>query len=201
MKTKFFFLVFGVFAGLIIIFAAKYLSSNYYTYQGSLIDPPVQAVDFTLLDQNSQPFRLSEQKGKINLIFFGYTNCQDVCPVTLAQFKKIKDDLKQDSQNVQFIFITVDPDRDNPSRIKSYLANFDPTFIGLTEDTASLEQVWKDYGVYQSIQATSGTDDIVVDHTTRIFLVDSQGNWRLTYPFSVETSNIVNDIHHLIDEG
>jgi protein SCO1/2 len=83
--------------------------SQAYTFRGSLIDPPMPAPDFTLNNQYGQPFRLSEQRGKLVLIFFGYTNCPDVCPSTLAQFRQVRTQLGTQAERVQFVFITVDP--------------------------------------------------------------------------------------------
>ena len=111
-------------------------------FQGSVIEPPVQAIDFTLPDQNGKDFRLSDQKGKVVLLFFGYTNCPDECPVTLADFVKIKAKLGNKADQVKFVLVTTDPERDTAVRMQEYLANFDPAFVGLVGDSAGLETVW-----------------------------------------------------------
>lgn len=87
-----------------------FLEKNY-SYQGVVIDPPAPAPEISLTDQNGNPFLLSQEEGKVALIFFGYTNCPDICPITLAQFKKIKSMLGSKAGQVEFIFITVDPQR------------------------------------------------------------------------------------------
>jgi protein SCO1 len=174
-----------------------WLNRNY-QFQGVLIDPPARAADFTLTDQNGKPFRLSDQRGKTVLIYFGYTNCPDVCPITMTDYKRIKTGLGSQADKVQFVFITVDPERDTNERLKAYLANFDSSIIGLTADQATLEPVWKAYGVYQQKQDEGSAAGYLVDHTSRIYVIDPDGNWRINYPFGMETSKIVQDLEHII---
>jgi protein SCO1/2 len=172
-----------------------------YTYQGSLIDPPVPAADFELTDQHGQTFRLSDQRGKVVLIFFGYTHCPDVCPVTLSEFKQIKSKLGNQVDDISFVFITVDPERDTLEKLGDHLANFDAGFIGLSGDRSSLEEVWMSFGVYQAKQETGSAAGYLVDHTARVYAIDVDGNWRLTYPFGMESDKLFQDVRHLIQEG
>jgi len=177
-----------------------YLLDQNYRYHGAVIEPPAQATDFTLTDQNGQPLRLSNQKGKIVLIFFGYTHCPDVCPITLSEYKKIKSLLGDKADQVSFMYITVDPERDSVEQVKAFLQNFDPTFIGLTGDRATLEPVWKAYGVYQQKQDAGSAAGYLVDHSTRTYLIDPQGNWRINYPYGMEPEKIAQDLQHLLKE-
>ena len=172
-----------------------------YTYQGSLIDPPILAPDFELIDQHSQAFRLSEQKDKVILIFFGYTHCPDVCPVTLTDFKKIKAQLGNQSKNVDFLFITTDPERDTPEQMLNYLNNFDPEIVGLTDERSFMEPVWQDYGVYQAKVESGDLDNYLVDHSARIYIIDKNGNLRLTYLFGTGSEVIAEDVDHLLKEN
>jgi protein SCO1 len=199
MKTKIVFSVIGAAIGLALVLTAWRLSQSNYRYQGVMIDPPVAAADFTLTDQNGNAFRLSEQRGKTALIFFGFTNCTDICPVTLSQFKQIKQQLGKKADKLEFIFVTVDPERDSPGTIKQYLANFDPAFIGLSGSSEAMQQVWQDYGVYVEKGPVDGQGNYEVDHPSRVYLVDAQGNWRATYPFGMETGQIAGDLAHVID--
>jgi protein SCO1/2 len=171
-----------------------------YTFQAPVIDPPVQAADFTLTDQNGETFQLSGQQGKAVLIFFGYTHCPDVCPVTLTKFKQIRGGLGEAGDRVQFVFITVDPERDTPEVIGQHVALYDPAITGLTGSRAELEPVWKSYGVYQEQQESGSAAGYLVDHTTRIYAIDPQGNWRLTFPFEMETEAMAEDVRHLIND-
>src|SRR3990172_5356706 len=121
-----------------------------HAFQGSFYEPPLPAADFPLTDQHGQTFRLSDNVGDIVLMFFGYSNCPDVCPFTLSDFKKIKADLGPQAERVRFVLITTDPERDTQERLLEYLEFFDPAIIGLTGDRSELEVVWDAYGVYQA---------------------------------------------------
>lgn len=198
MKSKYTWVAIGVVIGLGVVFGAWWLSLRNYRFQGSVIEPPVQAADFTLLDQNGDPFHLGDQRGKVVLIFFGYTHCPDVCPVTLSQYKQIKAQLGKKAEQVEFVFITVDPARDTVEEIARYVPNFDPSFIGLTGEQSALEQVWSNFFVYHAEGPADEQGNYLVDHTARIYLVDQLGNWRLTFPFGMESGQIVSDIEHLL---
>lgn len=184
----------------LVLGSAWWILEKNYTYQGVLIDPPAPAADFILTDQAGKRYQLSQQHGKVALIFFGYTNCPDVCPITLSEFKRIKTILGERAGEVQFIYVTVDPERDTPERIRAYLANFDPDFIGLTGSRSELESVWKSYGVYQQRQDPGSAAGYLVDHSARIYAIDPQGNWRLNYPFGMEPQKIAQDVAHLLRE-
>lgn len=189
----------GVVTGMMLILGgAWWFLENNYTYQGVVIDPPARAPEISLIDQNAEPFLLSEQRGKAALIFFGYTNCPDVCPITLTQFQKVKNLLGDRAKQVDFIFITVDPQRDTQPRIREYLANFDPDFIGLTGSDEALDRVWKAYGVYEDHLDTHDNESYLVDHSARIYAIDPTGQWRLNYPFGMEAQKIANDVAQLL---
>ena len=200
MKSKIGTLAIGVFLGLAAVFLGWKVLASPYTYQGSLIDPPVPAADFQLPDQNGNLFRLSEQKGEVVLIFFGYTHCPDVCPITMSVYRQVKNQLGDKAKDVRFVFITVDPERDTAEVLKQYMANFDPTFIGLTTDRSELEPVWKSYGVYQEQVDSASAGGYSVDHSATMYAIDTRGNWRLTYPFGIENSKITEDVLHLLME-
>lgn len=190
----------AILVGLGIVYATM-TYARAYTYQGSLIEPPVPAPDFELVNQNSQTYRLSEQRGKVVLIFFGYTHCPDVCPVTLTDYKEIKSKLGDQSKDVKFLFITADPERDTPEQLKNYLKNFDPDFIGLTQVRDLLEPVWKGYGVYTSKVDSGDPDNYLVDHSARTYIIDKNGNLRLTYLFGTGSEVIAEDVAHLLKEN
>lgn len=198
MKSKTFLIGVGVVIGLAAVLIGWQFAQRNYQFHGSVFDPPIPAADFDLIDQNGADFRLSDQTGKIVLVFFGYTHCPDVCPVTLSQFKQIKKQLGKNAEQVRFVFITVDPDRDTIAEINRYVPNFDADFIGLTGQIADLEKVWKSYGVFAAKQPVDPQGNYLVDHTARIYLIDQQGNWRLTYPFGMESGQILDDLEHLL---
>lgn len=194
-------LIFGVVIGLAMILGAWFISDLFYAYQGVLIAPPAKAPDFSLVDQHGDLFTLSQQRGNVVMIFFGYTNCPDVCPITLSEYKQIKSRLGEKATNIKFVFITVDPERDTPERMKLYVENFDAEFIALTADRQTLETVWEKYGVYQERQDTGSAAGYLVDHSARTYAIDAQGNWRINYPFGMEVEKIYQDVVHLLREG
>ncbi len=174
-----------------------------YTFRGSLVDPAMPAADFALNDQHGQPFRLSDQKGKLVLIFFGYTNCPDVCPTTLAQFAQVRTRLSSQAEKVRFVFVTIDPDRDTPERMKAYLDGIDPNIVGLSGLQANLDPVWRDYGVYRQNQpdASTGNSLDVIEHSAPVYLVDAHGNLRLTYSPVPTADDLLPDIRYLLRQG
>ena len=174
-----------------------------YKFRGSVIDPPVPASNFSLKDQNGQAFQLSDQRGKIVLMFFGYTNCPDICPLTLAQFKQARAQLGQQADRVRFVFITVDPERDTEEKIKTYLGAIDPAIVGLGGSQAELEQVWRAYGVYRQKQPGQSQNDYadLLEHSSRVYLVDTQGNLHVTYPFGLVPDDVVQDVQYLLRKG
>ena len=169
-----------------------------YTYQGSLIDPPAKAADFTLTNQDGKPFTLSDQQGKTAVIFFGFTHCYDVCPITLTKFKQIKADLGAQADKVQFVFISVDPERDTVGAVNDYVTKYDPSFIGLTGSLSELSGVWKKYGVYVEKRTPDSSGDYEMDHSTQIYVIDGDGNWRETFPYQLDTRGMVEDLKHIL---
>ncbi len=201
MKTRFVLVGVGGMLLVGLLLAGWQVLGRGYTFKGSLIDPAIPAADFSLVDQNGETFQLSAQKGKVVLIFFGYTNCPDVCPITLTDFKRIKNELGGLTDEVRFVFITVDPERDTIERLRAYLPSYDPAFFGLTGEREQLEQVWKSYGVYQARQESGSAAGYLVDHTARIYAIDKRGNWRLTYPFEMDRNAVIEDVRHLLEEN
>jgi len=200
MKSRYtLFIVLGL--GLIgVMVIGTLLTRKSYQFKGSIISPVAPAADFALLMPDRATFRLSEARGQVVLIFFGYTHCPDECPMTLAEFRQIIRRLGARSQEVTFLLITVDPEEDTPQVLGEYTAQFDPSIIGLTGDLPVLEQVWQAYGVIREADESNEATDPMVAHTSLIYGIDKRGNLRLTYPFGFETESILQDIEHLLDE-
>lgn len=153
---------------------------------GTVLNPPRPLEDFTLTDHTGAPFSLSDLRGRPALVFFGFTNCPDICPTTLGEFKRVKSLLGRDADEVAFVFVSVDPQRDTPERLAEYVGAFDPAFIGLTGDDAALRPIAQEFGVYYQAVPLEGSETAyTVDHTASSFALDREG--RLAIVFSYGT--------------
>ncbi len=188
----------GVLAGLILVWGVATLRP--YQLKGSPINPPVSAPPIRLARADGSQYDSSQQAGHIQVVFFGYTYCPDICPTTLANFKTVKSDLGSLAQYVNFVFISVDPQRDTPQKIQDYAAGFDPAFIGLSGSEADLSPVWQEYGVYREIDTSQSTTNYTVNHSTVTYLIDRHGDLRLTYAYGTNPADIANDISYLLKE-
>jgi protein SCO1/2 len=199
MKNSGFWFLLVIIAAVGILFG--FVIERPYTFRGSVIDPAVPAPEFSLLSSQGGEYRLDSKTGKFVLIFFGYTYCPDVCPTTLYEMKEIKARLNDKAENLEFVFITVDPDRDTQEQLTRYLTSFDGSFFGLTGTTQQLEKVWKDYGVYREIQETENSLGYLVDHTSRLYLINSQGELMMTYLYETTLEEIISDLNYLIKKA
>lgn len=169
------------------------------SYRGSVLDEPVTVSDFTLTDQDGRPFRLSDQRGKVVLLFFGYTSCPDVCPTTLGTWRKVHQALGQDAGQVRFVFVTVDPERDTVERLGLHVNAFNPDFVGLTGTPEELEAVYDLFGVVHEKDTSSGSAlGYLVNHTATTFVIDPDGTWRLRETYGTESEDYVHDIQQLL---
>jgi len=169
------------------------------SYRGTAYGEPYPAApQIELIRSNGETFRLSDQKGKIALLFFGYTSCPDVCPTTLAELKLVMDDLGDRTNLVQVIFVSVDPERDTPEKIQKYVEHFNKGFVGLSGATDDLEVIWKDYGVFREEVQSDSAFGYIVNHTARVYLIDMDGNLRLSYGYQTPAEDIVNDLELLL---
>ena len=159
--------------------------------------PPAPAINLTRGDGSD--FQLSNLRGKIVLLFFGYTSCPDVCPTTLAELKTAVDRIgPEKGDQVKVIFVTVDPQRDTPERVQDYVNHFNKEFIGLSGPESNLARIWNDYGVYREVAEGSPATGYLVDHTARITLIDQEGNLRSSYGYETPVEDIVHDLNLLL---
>jgi protein SCO1/2 len=143
---------------------------------------------FTLVGTDGKPFASSRLNGKPAAVFFGFTHCPDVCPTTLARLSKLRRDLGKGDDALSIVFISVDPERDTPAEVGTYLKLFDTPVVGLTGTTAQIDQVKKQFGVYsRKVDQPSG--GYSVDHTATVMLLDGDGKFVAT--LSPEEGNAV----------
>jgi protein SCO1 len=191
MKKHIFWIGVGILAGAVLIGAIVFyriiLKPSFY---GSVIGSPIQAPDFTLTDQKNESVSLSELKGKYVLMFFGFTNCDDECPATMAILAEARRQLGGSAQKIQIVFVSTDPDRDTPTAMAEFIDRFDSSIVGVTGTKAELEPVWASYGVT--------VEDGGETHSTYIYLIDPEGKLRLTYAYPVPSINITADLKTLL---
>ncbi len=169
-----------------------------YAFQGTELEPPNPAPALDLTDQSGQPFSLDQLEGKAVLLFFGFTNCPDVCPLTLSDFGAVRAELGEQAEDVAVVFVTVDPARDTPERMAEYLQFFDASYIGLTGTDEQIAAAAQGYGVYYQAQESDSTLGYLVDHTAGSFVIDPDGNYRLLYAYGTDPAIIAEDVRHLL---
>lgn len=183
----------------VLLLIAGCIRDERYTFKGGELSPAQAAAALDLSDQNGEPFSLDQVQGEVTLVYFGYTTCPDLCPTTLADFSAVKAMLGDKAEQVNFVLVTVDPERDSAARLKEYLACFDPQFIGLTGDVAAIETAKAGYGVTANrVEYPDSSTGYLVDHTSLIYVIDRDGNLRMTYPYGFDPESIAEDIRHLL---
>lgn len=157
------------------------------------------AQDFHLPDADGKVRSLKDFQGKVVLVFFGYTQCPDACPTTLAEITQAKKLLGADGAKVQTVFISVDPERDTPQVLKAYMANFGPDFLGLRPaDAQQLATVTKDFKIYYKKVPGDQPGTYSMDHTAATFVYDPQGKLRLYERYASGPEALASDIKQLL---
>ncbi|MBL8511927.1 MAG: SCO family protein [Betaproteobacteria bacterium] len=156
------------------------------------------ASDFRLIDHTGKPRTMADFRGKAVAIFFGYTQCPDVCPTTLSDMKKAMALLGADAERLQVLFITVDPKRDTQALLSQYIPAFHPSFLGLYGDEAATAKVVADFKVVAQIQPGKTADSYTVAHTAGTLVFDPQGRLRLLIPYGLEAEKIAADVKRLL---
>jgi protein SCO1/2 len=154
--------------------------------------------DFSLTDHNGQARHLADFRGKAVVLFFGYTQCPDVCPTTLATLRDAMALLGEDAKRVQVLFVTVDPARDTPALLAQYAPAFHPSFLGLYADEKGIAAVAKEFKVFYAIQPGSTPGSYSVDHSTGSYAFDTQGKLRLLLRHGETPGNVATDLKLLL---
>ena len=159
------------------------------------------AKDFALTDHTGQPKSLKDFAGKVVVLFFGYAQCPDVCPTTMAELAEIKKMLGADGNRLQGVFVTVDPARDTPEVLKAYMGNFDPTFVALIPTAEQLAAITKDFKTYyKKVEGRTDTS-YTMDHSAGSYVYDTKGALRLYTRYGSGVKPLADDIRMLLKQA
>ncbi len=170
--------------------------------RGQRVDPPRPVPDLSARDHRGGSFRLADQRGTAVVLFFGYTTCPDVCPATLARWKRVREQLGSEASRVRFVFVTVDPERDTRAKVKEYLELFSPDFVGLVGKEQELQPFYQFFGAaYEKVPQPGSATGYLVAHTAAVPVVDTQGRWRLRLNWETSVEDYLHDLRVLLREG
>lgn len=168
-----------------------------------ILPEPRVIADFELVDQDGAPFSLERLQGRWSLLFFGFTHCPDICPSTLYDLHQVNQAMapgKGGKAAHQVIFVSVDPERDSPQRLKAYIDYFDPDFIAASGDPAQITALTRQIGVAWRIEAhEAGAGNYTVDHSASVMLTDPQGRLHGVFPAPHDADEIIHDLRALLD--
>lgn len=168
-------------------------------FSGTYLDPPMPAKDVTLAAPQG-PVQLSDYAGGFVVLNFGYTSCPDVCPATLSTLARAKELLGEAGEDVQVVFVSVDPERDGPERAAGYAAAFDSSFVGLSGTPEAIADAASAYGVFyaKADSAAASEAGYLVDHTATVFVLDRRGRARLLWSFGTDAEAMADDLRALV---
>ncbi|MGC1175006.1 SCO family protein [Polaromonas sp.] len=155
------------------------------------------ARDFALVDHNGQMRSIKDFQGKVVVVFFGYTQCPDVCPTSMAELAEVKKILGADGERLQGLFVTLDPERDTQEVLKAYMGNFDPTFLALRPDLDKLPQVARDFKIFYKKVDGKTAGSYTLDHSAGSYIFDPQGRVRLYSRYGSGAPALASDIRLL----
>ncbi|MBS0468874.1 MAG: SCO family protein [Proteobacteria bacterium] len=169
-------------------------------FQGVDLTGAEYARDLPLTDQYGKERSLKDFAGKVVVVFFGYTQCPDVCPTSMAELAEVKRSLGADGDKLQGIFVTVDPERDTPDMLKSYMATFDPSFIALRGTPDQLAAVAKDFKIYYKRVDGQTPTSYTMDHSAGSYVYDTKGRLRVYHRYGAGAQSLAADVRALLDE-
>lgn len=168
-----------------------------HTFYGQVLQG-IEAPDIQLDGSNGQRVSLSDFEGKVVAVYFGYTFCPDVCPISLSKLNRAVNMLDEDKDQVQVVMVTVDPARDTVEKLAEYMEFFDESFIGLTGDPADIDRIATIYGVYYKAQESTSSAGYLVDHTSTVMIIDRNGELKLLIPYDATDEQVAADLRYLI---
>ena len=154
----------------------------------------------SLTDHTGRPRTLADFNGKVIALFFGYTHCPDVCPTTMSDMKKVMKQLGEQSDQLQVLFVTLDPERDTQQVLSQYVPGFDPRFVGLTGSNAAIATTVNDFKIFSNKVSNHGHSGYTIDHSAGIYIFDQHGKIRLYVNYGTKPTDIANDIKKLLKQ-
>ncbi len=167
-------------------------------FKGMALDPPRDISRFSFTRADGSTFSTAPEAGRPMVVFFGYTHCPDVCPTTLADWKRVRARLGDDAKAVRFVFVTVDPDRDTPAVAERYARMYDASFEGVSGDALTTSRMMDAFGVAAAREAGTNATKYLVSHSSQVFLVDSHGKLVALYPFGTGWDALAADLERLL---
>ena len=150
-----------------------------------------------LINHNGQTFKSYTLNNKPSLLFFGFTNCPEICPTTLADLSQITQKVTLSTDSINIIFVTLDPKRDNGERLRDYIEYFDGNIIGVTGDIIEIKKMAENWGIFYEI-VKSSNNNYTLNHTATVFMIDKSGNFRGTISWGENETSIIQKINNLI---
>lgn len=193
MRTK---ILLGTFAIILGLVTGVYFFRPH-AFHGTVIQSPETSYDFTLTSAKGD-VSLSDFRGKLVLIYFGYTFCPDVCPATLGHVNQAMKQLGNKAEDIQLIMISLDPERDTPAKLEEYVAHFNPAFLGITGTQEQVDTVTSLYGIFYEKKEGSAASGYLIDHTATLMVIDREGYLKLVFPFGVTVPEIVDDLKYML---
>jgi protein SCO1/2 len=163
-------------------------------------DPPRIAPELNLVGSDGKPLQIEHYRGKVVALGFGYTHCPEICPTTLSRLAKARESLGAAARDLQVIYVTVDPDRDDAKRLHQFLSSFDTTFIGGTGTAAQLDKVYREYGVTAVKHPGSAPGVYGMEHSSFVYLIDRQGRLRAMVPYGEPPEDVAHDAAVLLKQ-
>lgn len=183
----------------VLLLAAAGIANATDKLKSGTFDPPRMAPQIAQKAADGKDFSLEKYRGKVVVLEFGYTNCADVCPVSLALLKQARERLGPLADKLQVVFVTVDPQRDTATKLKAYLEQFDPGFVGLTGTEEQMAAIRNAYGISATKKMVEGSKSgYTMGHSSYLYFIDPQGRLRALMPFGRPADDIVHDVTLLV---
>jgi protein SCO1/2 len=168
-------------------------------FKAGTLSPAMPAPALTLDGSDGKPVTLARFRGKVMLVAFGFSNCGEVCPITLATLAGARKKLGAGGADVQVVYVTVDPERDDAAQMKKFLGSFDPTFVGGVGTRAQIDAAEKSWGI-SSVRNTNADGSYTIGHSSSIYLIDRKGGLRAVMPYGHPSDDFVHDLKILLSE-